>query len=176
MKVLRQNDFKRDSGIPTTGKPPKSSAAPSKSAAKTLVEDPFQRYMKKNYFEHFRRVMSWRRAARWVVLTYPLISALSFAAPFGILAVVARKLYQMKPEWFVNFISPDTQPFVMPVLYGLFVIALLFGLAMGIGLGISRARLLTFEAERTELAVRQSYFLKRIARGHRRSGKTGRGI
>lgn len=175
--MSRQNDFKRDPDVSTPGaRPSKNSAAPSRSAAKTLVEDPFQRYMKKNYFEHFRRVMSWRRAARWVVLTYPLISALLFAAPIGILAVVVRKLYQIKPDWFVNFVSPESQPFVMPVLYGLFVIALLFGLATGIGLGISRARLLTFEAERTELAVRQSYFLKRIARGHRRAHKTSRGM
>ncbi|MFZ9520335.1 MAG: hypothetical protein ACO3A4_07650 [Silvanigrellaceae bacterium] len=157
----------------SSGKPARGSAAPSKTA-KTVMEDPFQKYMKRNYFEHFRRVMSWRRAARWVIVTYPLLSALLFAAPVGIAAVVVRKLYQLKPDWFVNFVSPETQPFVMPILYGLFLVALVLGLVTGIGLGVSRARMLTFEAERTELSVRQSYFLKRIARGHRRSRKTAR--
>jgi len=127
-------------------------------------DDPFQRYMKKHYAEHFRRVSAWRRAARWVVVTYPIVSSLLMASPFAVLTVLARRFYAQKPEWFTNLLSPDSAAFVVPALISLSVIALAFGLLTGLALGISRARLLTFEAERTELSVRQSYFLKRIVR------------
>lgn len=151
---------------------PRSSAVPAKKLrSKSVPEDAFQRYMRKNYFEHFRRVMSWRRAARWAVFTYPLFSAFLFVFPFTVIALVVRRLYQLQPEWFLNVLSPDSKVMIMPILYGLMIVALIFGLLTGIGLGISRARLLTFEAERTELAVRQSFFLKRIARGRRQSAK-----
>ncbi len=127
--------------------------------------------MKKNYVEHFRRIVSWRRAARWVLFTYPLTSAVLFAAPFAVLEFVVKKLYASKPEWFTNALSPDSQAIVMPILYGLILFSGFFGLVLGIGLGISRSRLLTFEAERTELTVRQNYFLRRIARGQQGSGR-----
>lgn len=121
--------------------------------------------MKKNYFEHFRRVMSGRRAAKWVLLTYPLLSSVLFAAPSIIFMFVIERLYAAKPEWFSNVLSPESQSFVMPVIYSVIAASTLFGLVTGIVLGVSRSRLLTFEAERTELAVRQNYFLRRIARG-----------
>lgn len=146
----------------------KAEVSELKSRSKALAEDPFRRYMKKNYIEHFRRMMSWRRAARWVLLTYPLTTSVLFSAPFVITIVVTKRLYELKPDWFVNFLSPESQSFVMPILYGIATIAAVLGLLTGIGLGISRARLLTFEAERTELAVRQSYFLNRISRSQRR--------
>jgi hypothetical protein len=149
------------------------SQRPQKSQVGKIVETPFQRYMKKNYVEHFRRVVSWRRAARWVLLTYPLFSSLVFAAPFALVAVVVKRLYRLKPEWFTNVLSVESQEFVMPVLIALAAVALVFGFLTGVVLGISRARLLTFEAERTELSVRQSYFLKRIARGQSRTRPRG---
>jgi hypothetical protein len=75
-----------------------------------------------------------------------------------------KQLYRLQPEWFINFLSPDTQSFVLPGLLALSGVALFIGFILGVGFGISRARMLTFEAERTELNVRHSYFLKRIAR------------
>ena len=109
--------------------------------------------------------MSWRRAAKWVLLTYPLLSSVLFAAPSIIFMFVIERLYAAKPEWFSNVLSPESQSFVMPVIYSVIAASTMFGLVTGIVLGVSRSRLLTFEAERTELAVRQNYFLRRIARG-----------
>ena len=149
------------------------SQRPQKSKTGKIPENRFQRYMKKNYVEHFRRTVSWRRAARWVLLTYPLYSSLVLAAPFALVAVVVKRLYRLRPEWFTNALSPESQEFVMPVLIALSVVALVFGFLTGVVLGISRARLLTFEAERTELSVLQSYFLRRIARGQSRPRSRG---
>jgi hypothetical protein len=148
-------------------KPRSSAGAQQRTRPKPAAENAFGRYMKKNYVEHFRRVMSWRRAAKWVLLTYPLMSAMLFAAPCLIFMFVFDRLYRSKPEWFSNVLSPESQAFVMPVIYAIIIASTVFGLLTGIVLGISRSRLLTFEAERTELAVRQNYFLRRIARGQR---------
>lgn len=109
-------------------------------------DEPFQRYMKKNYSEHFRRVAAWRKTARWVVIVYPLISSLLLAAPFAVLTFLVRRFYALQPEWFTNILSPDSQAFIVPALVALSVIALALGLFTGLALGISRARLLTFEA------------------------------
>ncbi len=148
-------------------RPRTSTSAHQRSRSKSAAENAFGRYMKKNYVEHFRRVVSWRRAAKWVLLTYPLVSSALFAAPCVILMLALERLYRSKPEWFSNALSPESQAFVMPVVYGLIIASTVFGLLTGIVLGISRSRLLTFEAERTELAVRQNYFLRRIARGQK---------
>ncbi len=160
----QRNKQMSDGALPSASKP---ASQAQKSKAKARGDTAFQRYMKNNYFEHFRRVISWRRAARWALFVYPLTSALAIAAPFIALHAVARQLYKVQPEWFTNFLSPDTQSFVLPALLALSGAALLLGLLTGVGLGISRARMLTFEAERTELNVRHSYFLRRIARTHR---------
>lgn len=132
-------------------------------------ESPFQRYMKTNYREHFRRVVAWRRAARWALFTYPLASGITFALPFVALHIVAKRLYKAQPEWFTNVLSADTETFVLSTLMVFTGVAIFLGLLTGIALGISRSRMLNFEAERTELNVRQSYFLRRISRGRRSS-------
>jgi len=139
----------------------------SKTARQAAQDDSFLRYMKKNYFEHFRRVSAWRRAARWALFSYPLFSGILIAAPFLLSMLVLKKLYAQPPEWFNNFLSPETSSFVMPAILAVSGIAFVFGLLLGVGLGVSRARLLNFEAERTELNVRQSYFLRRIAKTQR---------
>jgi len=160
----KRNKHISDSALPSESK---VASQAQKNKGKTQGDTAFERYMKNNYFEHFRRVMSWRRAARSALFVYPLTSAIALAAPFIALHAVARKLYEVQPEWFTKFLSPDTQSFVLPALLALIAAALLLGLLTGVGLGISRARMLTFEAERTELNVRHSYFLRRIARTHR---------
>lgn len=113
--------------------------------------------------------MSGRRAARWVLFSYPFFSTLVFAAPFIASVFIVEQLYRKKPEWFVNVLSPDSQVFVMPILYGLIAVAFALGLITGIALGISRARFLTFEVEKIEMSVRQNYFLRRIGQSLRRS-------
>lgn len=165
---MARNYDERSGARESSADRPRNSIVPSsRSRSKSARENAFARYMKKNYIEHFRRIVSWRRAARWVLFTYPVTSATLFATPFAVLEFVFKKLYASKPEWFTNALSADSQSIVMPILYGLILFSGFFGLVLGIGLGISRSRLLTFEAERTELTVRQNYFLRRIARGQR---------
>lgn len=160
MGQQRQKPQGGGSNHPSTG----AELRTSKARSKGNLDSPFNRYMKRNYGEHFRRIKAWRRAAKWALLIYPLVSALSLATPCVALYAGVKQLYLTPPEWFSNFLSAETQSFVLPALLALSGFALFFGLFMGIGFGISRARMLTFEAERTELSVRHSYFLRRIAR------------
>jgi hypothetical protein len=157
-----------DSNHPVSGT---GSKRPSRTRSKVIPESAFNHYMKTHYGEHFRRITSWRRAAKWSLFTYPVASALALATPCVGLYAGVKQLYRLQPEWFSNFLSPETQSFVLPALLALSGAALFFGLLMGIGFGISRARMLTFEAERTELNVRHSYFLRRIARSKKMTSR-----
>lgn len=141
---------------------PPTAKRSSKKPLEKNNKKPFEDFMKKNYAEHFRRIKAWRRSARWVLVSYPVFTGLAFAAPFYALRRVAAELYRAQPSWFVEFMNPETQAFVLPALTALSGVAVVLGIAMGLGLGVSRSRILNFEAERTELMVQQNYYLRRM--------------
>ncbi|MBM3381431.1 MAG: hypothetical protein FJY29_03225 [Betaproteobacteria bacterium] len=168
MAQQKNSQSRDDSNLPSSAVHSKRS---SRLRSRAVPESAFNRYMKSHYAEHFRRISSWRRAAKWSLFTYPVASALALATPCAGLYAGVQQLYRLQPGWFSNFLSPETQSFVLPGLLILCGVALFFGLILGIGFGISRARMLNFEAERTELNVRHSYFLRRIARSKKTAAR-----
>ncbi|MEY4065763.1 MAG: hypothetical protein RIR26_1971 [Pseudomonadota bacterium] len=152
--ISRKQETPWSESLPPASKKPKVKSVERKN--------PFENFMKKNYAEHFRRIKAWRRSARWVLVVYPVLTGLAFAAPFYVLRKVAAELYRAQPPWFAEFMNPETQSFVLPLLTALSGVAIFLGIVMGLGLGISRSRILNFEAERTELLVQQNYYLRRM--------------
>ncbi|MEY2986618.1 MAG: hypothetical protein RJB13_139, partial [Pseudomonadota bacterium] len=81
-----------------------SAKAQSKHAVSSAVrfESPLYRHMRSKYQEHFRRVVSWRKGARWAVILYPIFTAIFLAVPFLVLRGLFKHLYKTQPEWFVG--------------------------------------------------------------------------
>lgn len=132
-------------------------------------ESSLYRYMKKNYQEHFRKVVSWRKAARWAVMVYPIFTAVFLAVPFVLLSAIFRHLYKVQPEWFSSILAADSSSFVLQLCSTLAGVALLGGLLLGAVFGVARSRALYFEAERIEMNVRQSFYLAKLARRRRKT-------
>lgn len=127
-------------------------------------ESALYRHMKRNYQEHYRRVISWRKGARWAVLLYPIFTAVVFSLPFVLLRVLFRHLYKTQPEWFTGILHADSSSFVLALCNTLAGAALVGGSLLGLAFGVARSRALNFEAERVEMKVRQNFYLNRIAR------------
>lgn len=148
---------------------PSTHAKPSRSDSRTgRIESSLYRHMKKNYQEHFRKVVSWRKAARWAVVVYPIFTAIVLAVPFVLLRALFRHLYKEQPEWFSSILAADSSSFVLQLCSTLAGAALLGGFLLGAAFGVARSRSLYFEAERVEMNVRQSFYLGKIARGRKK--------
>jgi ABC-type multidrug transport system fused ATPase/permease subunit len=124
--------------------------------------------MRSKYQEHFRRVVSWRKGARWAVILYPIFTAIFLAVPFLVLRGLFKHLYKTQPEWFVGVLPVDSSSFVLQLCSTLAGVALVGGSVLGLSFGVVRSRALFFEAERVEMNVRQSFYLNRLARKRRK--------
>lgn len=133
------------------------------------AESPLYRYMQRKYREHHRRVVSWRKAARWALFFYPIVTAIVLAVPFVAVKILFRHLYNTQPEWFTGVLPPESSSFVLPLCSTLSGAALFGGFLLGVAFGIARSRALCFEAERVELKVRQSFYLGKLARKHKKA-------
>lgn len=127
-------------------------------------ETPLYRHMKIKYQEHYRRVVTWRKGARWAVVLYPVFTAVALALPFVLLRALFKNLYKTQPEWFTGVLPADSSTFVLQLCNTLAAVALVGGSILGMAFGVARSRALYFEAERVEMNVRQSFYLSRIVR------------
>ena len=132
-------------------------------------ESPLYRHMRSKYQEHFRRVVSWRKGARWAVVLYPIFTAIFLAVQFVALRALFRHLYTAQPEWFTGVLPADSSSLVLQLCNTLAGVALVGGSVLGLSIGVARSRALYFEAERVEMNVRQSFYLNKIARKRKKN-------
>lgn len=156
-----------------------SNAAPAVQTRVSKVDShvapnelPLYRYMRRKYREHYRRVVSWRKSARWSLFFYPVVTAVVLAVPFVALKVLFRHLYTTQPEWFIGVLPPESSSFVLPLCSTLSGAALIGGFLLGVAFGVARSRALCFEAERVELKVRQSFYLGKLVRKRKKAKRT----
>lgn len=139
------------------------------SRFKANFEKPFQRYIQKNFAEHYRRISGARRLARNALFTYPLSGLFFVGAPLGAICLAATWLFKYNPPWFSQVAQPESAGVVLPLMYISTGLVAAFAMFVGMFLGMSRANRLILDSERNEIQVRQVYYMAKILRNSRRN-------
>ena len=144
-----------------------------KSRYKTNFEKPFDSFISSKYQGYSNRISGARKAARNVLVLYPLGFVLFVGLPLAGVTLVTNILYETYPKWFGQFVAQESGAVVLPILYVAGGVLTLFALLLGIMTGMSKSSQLVFDAERFELQVRQVYTMTRLLKQLKKTGKTG---
>jgi len=143
------------------------------SRFKTSFEKSFDVWLKKNYGQHHRRIVRGRSAARWALFSYPLGICLLCLLPVGAITAAVVFATRLYPERISEIIAPDRQELVFTGLYAVCGASALFGLILGVAVGIGRAGQMIYESERDEIQVRQTYYLQKMNARRKRRSRAG---